>query len=105
MLPLSRLATALAFSTAGLLSIAAHAEEPRYNQISLSTQVSHEVAHDLMQVTLYTEAQQKDPAALAAEITRTLNAGLTQARDVKGVTVSQGSRNSYPVYSLSLIHI
>lgn len=99
MQPLSRLATVLAFTTAGLFSIAAQADEPRYNQISLSTQVSHEVAHDLMQVTLYTEAQHKDPAALAAEITRTLNAGLTQARGVKGVSVSQGSRNSYPVYS------
>lgn len=99
MQPLSRLATALAFTTAGLLSVTAHAEEPRYNQISLSTQVSHEVGHDLMQVTLYTEAQNQDPAALAAEITRTLNAGLSQARGVQGVTVSQGSRNSYPVYS------
>ncbi|UUD65572.1 SIMPL domain-containing protein [Pseudomonas seleniipraecipitans] len=99
MQPLSRLAIALAFTTAGLLSVTAHAEEPRYNQISLSTQVSHEVAHDLMQVTLYTEAQNQDPAALAAEITRTLNAGLAQARGVQGVTVSQGSRNSYPVYS------
>ena len=99
MQPLSRLATALAFTTAGLLSVTAHAEEPRYNQISLSTQVSHEVAHDLMQVTLYTEAQNQDPAALAAEITRTLNAGLAKARGVQGVTVSQGSRNSYPVYS------
>ncbi|SDI00875.1 Predicted secreted protein [Pseudomonas flavescens] len=98
MQPLSRLATALALTTTGLLSITAQADEPRYNQVSLSTQVSHEVAHDLMQVTLYTEAQNTDPAALAAEITRTLNAGLTQARDVKGVSVSQGSRNSYPVY-------
>ena len=99
MLPSSRLATALLIASAGLFSTAALADEPRYNQVSLSTQVSHEVAHDLMQVTLYTEAQDKDPAALAAQITKTLNAGLSQARAVKAVSVSQGSRNSYPVYS------
>ena len=68
MQPLSRLATALAFTTAGLLSVTAHAEEPRYNQISLSTQVSHEVAHDLMQVTLFSEARERDPASLAAQL-------------------------------------
>ncbi|TBU89506.1 SIMPL domain-containing protein [Phytopseudomonas dryadis] len=99
MLPLSRLATALAITAAGLFSLTAQADEARYNQVSLSTQVSHEVAHDLMQVTLYSEAQNKDPAALAAEITRTLNAALSQARGVEGISVSQGSRNSYPVYS------
>jgi predicted secreted protein len=98
MLPLLRLTRALAFTTAGIFSLIAQAEESHYNQVSLSAQVSHEVAHDLMQVTLYSEAQNQDPAALAAQISRTINAGLQQARTVKGITVSQGSRNSYPVY-------
>ena len=54
--------------------------------------------HDLMQVTLYSENQGSDPAKLAAETTSVLNAAVADARKVKGVTISLGSRNSYPVY-------
>ena len=79
-------------------SLGALADEPRYNQVSLRAEVSQEVAHDLMHVTLFTEGQATDPAKLAGETTTTLNAALEQARKVKGVTVSLGSRNSYPVY-------
>jgi predicted secreted protein len=98
MQPLSRLASALIISAAGLLSLAAHAEQVRYNQISLRAEVNQEIAHDLMHVTLYSEAQDSDPAVLAAQISKTLNAGIAQARQVKGVSVAMGSRNSYPVY-------
>jgi predicted secreted protein len=80
------------------LSSAVMADEARYNQIALRTEVSQTVAHDLMQVTLYSEAQDKDPAKLAAGITNTINAALQQARKSTGVTISLGSRNSYPVY-------
>lgn len=96
--PLSRLASALLFSAAGLLSLAAHAEQVRYNQIALRAEVNQEITHDLMHVTLYSEAQDSDPAALAAQISKTLNASLAQARQVKGVSVAMGSRHSYPVY-------
>ena len=51
-----------------------------------------------MYVTLYTEAQDKDPAALSAGVTKTLNAALDKARKVEGVKISLGSRQSYPVY-------
>jgi predicted secreted protein len=98
MLPLSRLATALLLSVTALSSISAMAEEARYNQVSLRAEVNQEIAHDLMHVTLYSEAQDSDPAALAAQISKTLNAGIAQARKVKGVSVTSGSRNSYPVY-------
>jgi predicted secreted protein len=98
MQPLSRLASALVISAAGLLSLAAHADEVHYNQISLRAEVNQEIAHDLMHVTLYSEAQDSDPAALAAQISKTLNASIAQARKAKGVSVAMGSRNSYPVY-------
>ena len=52
-----------------------------------------------MQVTLYSEAQDSDPAKLAAGITETLNQAIARARQSKGVQVSLGSRHSYPVYS------
>ena len=95
---LTRLATALALTAASLASTSLFADEPRYNQIALRAEVNQEVAHDLMHVTLYTESQHTDPAKLAAEITTTLNKTLEQARQVKGVAVKLGSRNSYPVY-------
>ena len=66
---------------AGLMaSLPVLAEEPRYNQVSLRAEVSKEVARDLMSVTLYSEAQNSDPGKLAAEITRTMNKALEQAR-------------------------
>ena len=80
------------------VSLPALAEEPRYNQVSLRSEVSQEVSQDRMHVTLYTEAQDSNPARLAKKVTETLNAALDKARQVKGVTVSQGSRRSYPIY-------
>ena len=96
--PFNRLAATFALSLATLASLPAMADEPRYNQVSLRAEVSQEVAHDRMLVTLYTEAQNDDPAKLAADVTKTLNAAIEQARKVQGVKVSLGSRQSYPVY-------
>lgn len=79
-------------------SFHAMAEDRRYNQIALRAEVSREVAHDRMHVTLYSETQHSDPAQLAAQTTSTLNQALQRARQDKTVIVSQGSRNSYPVY-------
>lgn len=93
-----RITSILALTVASLASTGLLADEARYNQISLRAEVNQEVAHDLMHVALYTESQNADPAKLAAEITTALNKTLEQARQVKGVTVKLGSRNSYPVY-------
>ena len=81
-----------------LLASAAQADEPRYNQISLQTQVEQAVNHDTMQVTFYAEAQDRDPAKLAETITQRLNAGLQTARQSQNIRVSSGSRSSHPVY-------
>lgn len=95
----SRSVALLALSAGTLTSLPAlAADELHYNQISLRAEVSQEVARDLMIVTLYSESQNTDPAKLAAEITTTLNKALDQARQVKDVTLRQGSRNSYPIY-------
>ncbi|WP_426118817.1 SIMPL domain-containing protein [Pseudomonas sp. DSP3-2-2] len=91
-------AALLAFGAAALSSVSAMAEDVHYNQISVRAEVDQEVARDLMNVTLYSEAQNTDPAKLAAEITETLNKALAQARQVSGVTIRQGNRSSYPVY-------
>lgn len=81
-----------------IVCLPAAAAEQRYNQISLRAEVSAEVAHDRMHVTLYSETQHSDPARLAADTTQTLNQALQRARQAKAVNVSQGSRSSYPVY-------
>ncbi len=95
----SRSVALLALSAGTLTSLPAlAADELHYNQISLRAEVSQEVARDLMIVTLYSESQNTDPAKLAAEITTTMNKALDQARQVKDVTLRQGSRNSYPIY-------
>lgn len=83
---------------AGLVCFSAVADEQHYNQISLHAEASSEVAYDRMQVTLYSEAQHQDPTQLAADTTETLNKAVSRARKAKGITVSQGSRSSYPVY-------
>jgi predicted secreted protein len=91
-------AALLALGAAALTSVPALADSVNYNQVSVHAEVNQEVTRDLMNVTLYSEAQNTDPAKLAAEITETLNKALGQARQVKDVTIRQGNRNSYPIY-------
>lgn len=91
-------AALFAFTTLAVASLPALAEAPRYNQVSVRAEASQEVPRDLMQVTLYAEAQDKDPAKLAAQITEALNKAVGQAREVKAITTRQGSRNSSPIY-------
>ncbi|GGK08231.1 SIMPL domain-containing protein [Pseudomonas matsuisoli] len=94
----TRLSAAVALIGTIALPLAAAADEPRYNQISLRAEVSQQVARDRMEVTLYSEAQDKDPAKLAAQITQTMNEALATARKAKDVKVSLAGRSSYPVY-------
>lgn len=72
--------------------------EPVYNQVALRAEVSREIVQDRMLVTLYREAQASDPAQLSNQITHSLNRALQRARQADGVSVSLGSRRSYPVY-------
>ena len=94
-----RSAALLALTVGSIASLPAlAADELHYNQISLRAEVSQEVARDLMIVTLYTEEQNTDPAKLAADVSTTMNKALAQAKQVKDITLRQGSRNSYPIY-------
>jgi predicted secreted protein len=95
----SRPAALLAFSLGTVASLPAlAADDLHYNQISLRAEASQEVARDLMIVTLYTEEQNTDPAKLAATVSTSLNKAIGQAKQVKDITLRQGSRNSYPIY-------
>nr|WP_315492099.1 SIMPL domain-containing protein [uncultured Pseudomonas sp.] len=95
----TRSAALIALSVGSIASLPAlAADQLHYNQISLRAEVSQEVARDKMIVTLYTESQNTDPAKLAAEVTTIMNKALGETREVKAVTLRQGSRNSYPIY-------
>ena len=95
----TRSAALIALSVGSIASLPAlAADQLHYNQISLRAEVSQEVARDKKIVTLYTESQNTDPAKLAAEVTTIMNKALGEAREVKAVTLRQGSRNSYPIY-------
>lgn len=98
MLTFQRTAAVLTLTLGAFASLPALAEGVNYNQVSLRAEASQEVPRDLMIVTLYTEAQNSDSAKLAAEITTTMNNALNQAKQVKEVTLRQGSRNSFPIY-------
>lgn len=90
--PIVLLMTGLITSTAVL------ANELTYNQVSLRAEASQEVAHDQMQVTLYSEAQDTDPARLADKITKTLNSALEKSRQHANINIKLGNRSSYPVH-------
>ena len=82
--------------TAGPLQAAATPDG--YNQVSLSSEVRQELPLDRMQVVLYTEAEGRDPAQLASQISEKLNKALQQARGKAGVQVRTGNRQSYPLH-------
>ena len=77
-----------------LVAVLASATSPRRRRgplqpVALRAEVSSEVAHDRMHVTLYSEAQHSDPAELAVQTTRALNRALQTARQNKDVIVSR----------------
>ncbi len=98
MIQLLRTAPLALFITSLLTSTAVLASEQPYNQISLRAEAHQDVAHDQMQVTLYTEEQNSDAAQLANTVTQTLNQALQTARQHPKVSVKMGSRRSYPVH-------
>lgn len=79
-------------------SPALQAAEARYNQVSLRAEASIEIPHDLMHVSLYTEARHSNAASLARDITQTLNQAIEQAKGSPHVKVSTGNRHSNPIY-------
>lgn len=85
------------FLLAMLATLAAHADELRYNQIRLQAQQSMPVSNDTMHVTLSTFAEDRDPAKLARQINTDMEWALSLAKNEKQVTVSTGNYQTYPV--------
>lgn len=98
MFSLRHTATLFTLGATALATLPALADDVHYNQVSVRAEVKQDVQRDLMSVTVYTEAENTDPAKLAAGVTESINKALADARQVKAVTIRQGSRNSYPIY-------
>ena len=68
-----------------------------YNQVHLQSQQSESVSNDTMHVTLGTHAEERDPASLARKINEDMEWALAKAKQVKGVKVSTGSYQTWPI--------
>jgi predicted secreted protein len=75
----------------------------RYNQVRLQAEQSEAVSNDTMHVTLRTFAESRDPADLASTINRDMDWALQVAKGVKGVEVSTGGYQTYPVHKDNVI--
>jgi len=69
-----------------------------HNQVSLSSDASREVEHDLMRVSFYSQEEGKVPAELAKITTERMNSAIAKAREVKAVSIQSGNRSTVPVY-------
>ena len=72
-------------------------EDLHYNQVQLQSQQTESVSNDTMHVTLGTHAEQRDPASLARKINEDMEWALAKAKQVKGVKVSTGSYQTWPI--------
>jgi predicted secreted protein len=72
-------------------------------RVSLQGQASLEVDNDVMRATLFTEAEDTNPAKLAEQINRAIAEATKIAKAQSGVKVKTGSYNTYPVYDKNKI--
>lgn len=77
----------------------AHADAPVYQRIDFQTDVEKEIANDLLQATLSVELNNKNPAALAKDLTTITNDALKQGANFSTVKLTSGNQQTYPVYN------
>jgi predicted secreted protein len=71
--------------------------QARWPQASLQAEASQEIAQDTVRITLATEVTGADQAAVAAEVNKTLEAALKQAKGNDKVKVSSGNYRVWPM--------
>jgi len=76
---------------------------PSTDRVSFRVQVAREVQNDRVSVSLQAQAENRDAAALADEINRTMRWALQQAGAVDKVTSKSGNYRTYPVYDKNRI--
>lgn len=72
---------------------------PTYQRIDFQTEVEKEIANDLLQATLSVELNNKNPSALAKDLTTITNEALKQGAGFSTVKLTSGNQQTYPVYN------
>jgi predicted secreted protein len=80
-------------------SAAAMAEEAVRNRIDFQTDVETVATNDLLSANLSIESSNRNPAALARELTQKINDALKQAAAYKNVKLTSGNQQTWPVYT------
>lgn len=94
----ARLVTVLAFSLASFGAPAQAPAEALFNLVTLRADAQREVPNDLLGAVLAAEAEGPDPALLAGEVNRAMQAALTTGKGYRGVTLRSGGYQTLPVY-------
>lgn len=76
----------------------AEVEAPVYDMVSLQADARASVPNDLMHATLFVELDNKDPATLAAEVTRTVNQATKIAQGIRNLKLTTGAQSTWPVH-------
>lgn len=92
----------LALSLALLLPVGTHAAEAAAERapvtIDLSADASRPAPNDMAIATLYFQAEDKNPAALARQVNAVISAALDQARATPAVRTKTSGATTFPVY-------
>lgn len=98
--PFRQLLTPVVLVAALLLAAPARsADEQTAPTVDLSAEASVKAPNDFAQASLYAEASDKDPAALAATVNRMIADALAEAKSYPGIEASTAGISTYPVHS------
>lgn len=94
------LSTLSALLVTGSLSSMSYANnnDINYNLVSIQAEASRKVVNDEMIAVLYVEKSNKQPAALANEVSQLMNQATALAKKYPQVKVKTDSQNTYPIY-------
>lgn len=70
----------------------------RWNQVDLAAQASREVQNDVVHATLFVEANDANPANVAAQLNRALGEALKITAEAPAARARTGANTTYPVY-------
>lgn len=81
------------------LSLSTYAAENTHNIVSFSVDVEKELSHDLLQVTLFTQAENKDLALANKEVSNKINQAFEILKSYPDVELSDNSRSTQVRYN------
>lgn len=95
---LSTLSALLVTGSLSSMSYAENNKDINYNIVSIQAEASRKVVNDEMIAVLYVEKSNKQPAALANEVSQLMNQATSLAKKYPQVKVKTDSQNTYPIY-------